>query len=302
MNHDSSLPKRGRKIPRKPRWGIYGGNAMIEDYEYDAEPRPVLYQQEGKNSLKNLDFVLMCRAVLIAATITSFNPGTFAQKQASQPSNTNQQQVFSQNAAAERIVNLDVLKNEVKQYHDCTCTCGCYARDLDAQADRAIAFLRRRAAQKRVTKKLAVVLDIDETSLTNYKELQQSGFNYVQRDWNAWIDAAQAPAIPGTLRLYKEAQKLGVNVIFITGRSESQRAATERNLSNQGFTNWQKLILRPASAALQSTTAYKSSMRAQIVREGYKLVLNVGDQWSDLKGTPEAEFSIKYPDPYYLIP
>jgi acid phosphatase len=228
--------------------------------------------------------------------------GAVAQQHAAQQSDDGKQHQFSQNAAAERIVNLDVLKNEVKQYHDCTCTCGCYARDLDAQADRAVAFLRRRATQKRVTKKLAVVLDIDETSLTNYKELQQSGFNYVQRDWNAWIDAAQAPAIPGTLRLYKEAQKLGVNVIFITGRSESQRAATERNLSNQGFTNWQKLILRPASAALQSTTAYKSSMRAQIVREGYKLVLNVGDQWSDLKGTPEAEFSIKYPDPYYLIP
>jgi len=238
----------------------------------------------------------------MVAMIGSFNPGTFAQKQASQPSNINHQQVFSQNAAAERIVNLDVLKNEVKQYHDCTCTCGCYARDLDAQADRAIAFLRRRAAQKRAAEKLALVLDIDETSLSNYKQMQQSGFSYVNNDWNAWIDTAQAPAIPGTLRLYKVAQKLGVSVIFITGRSESQRAATERNLSNQGFTNWQKLILRPALAASQSTTAYKSAMRAQIVGEGYKLVLNVGDQWSDLKGAPEAEFSVKYPDPFYLIP
>jgi hypothetical protein len=43
-------------------------------------------------------------------------------------------------------------------------------------------------------------------------------------------------------------------------------------------------------------------MRAQIVGEGDKLVLNVGDQWSDLKGSPEAELSVKYPDPYYLIP
>ncbi|MGA2168667.1 MAG: hypothetical protein ABSG62_10675 [Terracidiphilus sp.] len=29
---------------------------------------------------------------------------------------------------------------------------------------------------------------------------------------------------------------------------------------------------------------------------------NPGDQWSDLKGKPEAEFSVKYPDPYYYIP
>jgi hypothetical protein len=43
-------------------------------------------------------------------------------------------------------------------------------------------------------------------------------------------------------------------------------------------------------------------VRAGIVAEGYTIVLNVGDQWSDLKGKPEAEFSVKYPDPYYFIP
>ena len=34
---------------------------------------------------------------------------------------------------------------------------------------------------------------------------------------------------------------------------------------------------------------------------GYRIVLNVGDQWSDLRGKPEAEYSVKYPDPYYFI-
>jgi acid phosphatase len=257
--------------------------------------------RERKNSLKHRVLIQIFRAILTIASIVSADFPAFAQ-QTAQQAGTKPRQVFSQNVAAERIVNLDVLKNKIKQYHDCTCTCGCYARDLDAQADRAIAFLRRRAARKGATEKLALVLDIDETSLSNYAELQQSGFNYVKRDWNAWIDEAQAPVIPGTLRLYKEAQKLGVSVLFITGRSELQRAATERNLTTQGFTDWQKLILRPASAASQSTTAYKSSMRAQLVREGYKLVLNVGDQWSDLQGQPEAEFSVKYPDPFYLIP
>ncbi len=242
---------------------------------------------------KQVSITMVLAPILAMAAAST---GAFAQQA------TAGQHVVSQNVAAERIVNLDVLKKKVKQYHDCTCACGCYAHDLDMQADRAIAFLRRRAAGKRANEKLALVLDIDETSLTNYEELLQSGFNYTKRDWDAWIDTAKAPVIPGTLRLYKEAQKLGVGVFFITGRPESQRAVTERNLSSQGYTNWRKLILRPASAASQSTTAYKSSMRAQIVGEGYKLVLNVGDQWSDLKGAPEAEFSVKYPDPYYLIP
>ncbi len=52
-------------------------------------------------------------------------------------------------ATAEHIPNLDALKTELREYHDCTCKCGCYAHDIDVQADRAIAFLRRRAAHRR---------------------------------------------------------------------------------------------------------------------------------------------------------
>ena len=63
--------------------------------------------------------------------------------------------VISSNVAAERIPNLGTLKTEVKQYYDCTCKCGCYAHDLDTQADRAIAFLRQRAAHRRPDEKLA---------------------------------------------------------------------------------------------------------------------------------------------------
>ena len=256
---------------------------------------------EWTYTLNKLSHAISMFAVAVA--MANLGDCAIAQQSANaQQSAPRQQHVFSENVAAERIGNLDVLKDKLKRYHDCTCTCGCYAHDLDLQADRAIAFLRSRVAHKRANEKLAMVLDIDETSLTNYSEMLRSGFNYVTRDWDVWVDTASAPAIPGTLRLYKEAQRVGVSVFFITGRPESQRAATERNLKAQGYTNWQKVILRPVSAAKETTTEYKSSMRARIVGEGYKLVLNVGDQWSDLKGNPEAEYSVKYPDPYYLIP
>jgi predicted secreted acid phosphatase len=204
-------------------------------------------------------------------------------------------------AAAERIPNLDSVVTELKQYHDCTCTCGCYAHDLDMQADRAIAFLRRRAARRTPGEKLAVVLDIDETSLSNYTELLSTSFVWNASAFDAWVKTAAAPAIPGTLRLAKEAQRLNIPVFFITGRSDSETAATESNLHAQGY-SWQQLNLRPASTKGESVTQYKSGVRAQIAAQGYKIVLNVGDQWSDLKGAPEAEFSVKYPNPYYLIP
>jgi len=205
-------------------------------------------------------------------------------------------------ATAERIANLDDLKAQLRQYHECTCKCGCYAKDLDRQAQQAIDFLCTRAAQRSPEEKLALVLDIDETTLSNYEEMQKVDFAYNSKVFSAWVETAKAPAIPGTLRLYQEAQRLGVQVFFITGRPDTQRAATERNLRSQGFQNWRQLAMRSPAQAKQATPAYKSAARAAIQVQGYKIVLNVGDQWSDLKGQPEAEFSVKYPDPFYFIP
>lgn len=247
--------------------------------------------------LRNLAAVLMMGTATIAATAQQ-TAAAAQQKAASGP----QGPVFSVNARAEGLQNLDALKKDLKQYHECTCTCGCYARDLDRQADRAIAFLRRRAAHPRPQEKLAMVFDIDETSLTNWQLLVGEDFAYHKAASDAWNETGQAPAIPGTLRIEKEAQRLGVTVFFITGRPERERAITEQNLKAQGFDGWQELALRSAAMEGKSAEVYKSSVRAGIVADGYRIVLNVGDQWSDLKGKPEAEFSVKYPNPYYFIP
>lgn len=208
---------------------------------------------------------------------------------------------FSSDPAAERIPNLDKLKQELRQYHDCTCKCGCYDHDIDLQANKAIAFLRRRAAHRRPDEKLALILDIDETTLSNYIEETGADFAYKAKAFDTWVQSAQATAIPGTLHLYKEAEQLGVTIFFITGRPETERIATERNLRAQGFDHWKLLVMRPATGS-QTIGEFKQKTRAEISAQGYTLALNVGDQWSDLRGKPEAEFSVKYPDPFYLIP
>jgi hypothetical protein len=208
--------------------------------------------------------------------------------------------IFSTDSAAERIPNFDQLVSELKQYHECTCTCGCYAHDLDIQADRAIGFLRKRAARRSPNEKLAVILDIDETSLSNYEEMLQQSYLYDAKAFDAWVNTAQAPAIPGTLRIDKEAKQLGVEVFFITGRHENERPATEKNLRAVGY-EWKSLTMCPQSQDCHIAENYKSAARAAIVAQGYTIVLNAGDQWSDLKNKPEAEFSVKYPNPYYFI-
>jgi acid phosphatase len=202
----------------------------------------------------------------------------------------------------EHVANLGTLKLQLQRYYVCTCTCGCYAKELDHQDQLAIDFLDRRARQPAHAGKLAVVLDIDETALTNYQEMAGADYGYNSTDFNAWVLTAQAPAIPGTLRLYREATRLGVSVFFITGRKDTQRAATEQNLKSAGYTGWQGLILRSPSQAKEATIAFKSEARQTIVDAGYRIILSVGDQFSDLTGKPAAELSVKLPNPFYYIP
>jgi acid phosphatase len=255
-------------------------------------------------------FILKKHLILLAALYFALAPAILIAQQAPQSASkavaahkAAPQSVpnTSTYAPAERIPNLDDLKAELKRYYACTCKCGCYAKDLDRQADRAITFLRIRAAHPRAGEKLALVLDIDETTLSNYEEMVNAGFAYNKTAFDEWLETAKSPAIPGTLRLFNEAKRLGVKVFFITGRTESERAATELNLHNQGFEDWQELTMRQPTQASATAQTYKSAVRAAIAAEGYKIVLNVGDQWSDLRGAPEAEFSVKYPDPFYFL-
>jgi len=198
--------------------------------------------------------------------------------------------------------NLGLLKAKLKSYHDCTCTCGCYVSSLARQDGVALAYLEQRVAHARHGEKLALVLDIDETSLSNYPEMAAEDFGFVQKDWDKWAESAKAAAIPGTLKLEEKAEQLGVAVFFITGRADTLRAATEKNLLAAGYSSWAGLTLRSKDELHEATIPYKSAAREQIVQQGYTIILSVGDQWSDLRGSPQAEYSVKLPNPFYYIP
>jgi acid phosphatase len=202
----------------------------------------------------------------------------------------------------ERIDNLGRLKQDIKNYYACTCTCGCYRAELDEQAERALQFLKERLQHRKPGERLAIVLDIDETSLSNYAYYQRWDFGFDSTTWGQWVQEARATAIPGTLRVFKEAKARGVGVFFITGRGEAQRAATESNLRSTGYDHWDGLTLRAPDQANMPTIEYKSAARQKIASQGYTLLLNIGDQLSDLQGTPSAELNIKMPDPFYYIP
>jgi acid phosphatase len=212
------------------------------------------------------------------------------------------QQPQQQKLAGDAIPNLGEVKAQIRHYYNCDGTNGCYEADLEQQATKAIDFLKQRVATKKPGEKLAMVLDIDETSLSNYAYYSLTDFGYESGRFDMWALSADAPPIRPTLAVFNTARELGVSVFFITGRGDLQRFATEQNLLRAGYKNWEGLTLRAPAEATKKTIDYKSAARKKITDQGYKLVLNIGDQQSDLAGDPQAEMSLKLPNPFYFIP
>ena len=111
---------------------------------------------------------------------------------------------------------------------------------------------------------------------------------------------ATTRSIAPTLELYRFARKKGVEAFFITGRPDVVRTPTETNLNAVGYDQGYTLTTKPAEA--HSTIEYKSGERARIEEElGFTILVNVGDQDSDLAGG-HARRAFKLPNPMYFIP
>ena len=201
--------------------------------------------------------------------------------------------------------NVDDAKIAALAYHDS----GQYARDLVTVADKAAEWIRDRAGS---AAKPAFILDVDETALSNWEVLKRDDFGRpvpgacaptldTPCGWAAWDLLGRDPAIEPTLRAFNLARSLNVTVFFITGRPESQRAATERNLLDVGYGGFAKLYLVPEGAHFASAADFKAPIRAQIEQAGYTIIANMGDQPSDLIGG-HAERKFLLPDPFYRVP
>lgn len=94
---------------------------------------------------------------------------------------------------------------------------------------------------------------------------------------------------------------MNVAVFFITGRPESQRAATERNLTSVGYDGYAKLYMAPDNAHFTSAVDFKAPIRAEIEQTGYTIIENMGDQPSDLLGGHSRKDYL-LPDPFYRVP
>jgi predicted secreted acid phosphatase len=194
--------------------------------------------------------------------------------------------------------DLATIKKQLIEYHDS----GEYYRQIDAVIKEAVYYLQFRLNQNARLKnqmKLAIVLDIDETALSNYTDMLHLNFGGTLEEINDLANDGHNTAIPGIKALYNFASQHHVAVFFVTGRKEYQREATERNLKTVGYAHWDGLFMK-ANDSQQPLSLFKAVMRKQIIKMGYDIVLNIGDQLSDLDGG-YADMNFKLPNPYYRI-
>lgn len=206
---------------------------------------------------------------------------------------------------AHRPMPLYEAERAVAEYIDS----GLYLRDVATVVREAREYIVARAVAGAAN--LAVVLDIDETALSNWPAYKLNNYSRILHgpcdlyDGPCGIFAYQtlgvSPAIEPTLELVRTASRLGLKVYFLSGRSERMRATTARNLREAGF-SFDGLIMYPdGEEKLSSAARFKAAERARLEARGLKIVLCMGDQLSDLTGG-HCERAFKLPNPVYYLP
>jgi len=195
-------------------------------------------------------------------------------------------------------LNLSILKNELIQYHDS----GEYMKDVKTIFQQAQSYITQQAKQSK-SRKIALILDIDETCLSNYDDLIARDFmNDYQRIHRDTLKADATPILP-SLRLFNTAKKQHIHVFFISGRYEFERKVTIKNLHHAGFNGWDGLLLQSNNQYGKKGTIenFKIAARKEITKKGYTIIANIGDQPTDLSGG-YARKTFKVPNPFYYSP
>lgn len=148
------------------------------------------------------------------------------------------------------------------------------------------------------SKKKAVVLDVDETTLDNMPfnaMLVREGKDWNKPDWAAWVQASKAKPVPGVVKFIARARLLGFRPVFITNRACNKdagydaqgkpkdcalRKPTIDNLANVlGYRPEDEDVLMQYDKESRNDDD-KQERRAQVART-YRIAMLIGDDLND---------------------
>lgn len=145
-------------------------------------------------------------------------------------------------------------------------------------------------AQKRPAGSWAVVLDIDETVLSNidYQAmLERKGASFSYGSWRDWVEERSARPVPDVFAFMHRVQSLGGHVAFVTNRMDYEREATIDNLSSYGFVDGHDYTVL-LTRSWPDGSGNKNSRFEQVERQlsasertAVTTIAYLGDQWTD---------------------
>ncbi len=101
----------------------------------------------------------------------------------------------------------------------------------------ALKYVEKEAKQ-REPGSWAVVLDVDETVLSNVEyhiALDRSASKFTPGSWRDWVEERSAAPVPDAFTFMHRVQDIGGEVAFVTNRMDYEKAATIDNLSMYGL-------------------------------------------------------------------
>ncbi|MGE7437127.1 HAD family acid phosphatase [Kitasatospora sp. NPDC001175] len=133
--------------------------------------------------------------------------------------------------------------------------------DVNAVAKPLMSYVQQRLAGSKPGDHLALVLDIDNTSLASHYD--------------------PGKPVKPVLAVTQYAHQHGAAILFATYRSDSSRRSTTMELHNAGYTV-DGLCMKTKSGAGKADV--KLSCRESFEKQGYTLVANIGNNDTDFKG------------------
>jgi HAD superfamily, subfamily IIIB (Acid phosphatase) len=245
--------------------------------------------------------------------------------------------------SASQITNIDILRQEIKNYYGDPTGTGVvgvdsyYWQEAESIANAGTTWLSARAKAKAPSGMKAIVMDVDDTTLTTWNYELSVNWAYTFASNSVYVNGQLFEAVPGMVEMANRAATHGYAIFYITGRGQAQEAATLGNLTVDGvgvdagypvpttlslpgggtldglFTkpsvgSYPDYLNKPefcgsaiTAGVSCATIGYKSGTRAYIESLGYEIVANFGDQYSDLEGG-YADKAFKMPNPNYYLP
>ena len=221
------------------------------------------------------------------------------------------------------IPNIDSVKSTIRTYYNATNGIADKSRSPYISEMKSIArsqwrYLDRVQRQARKQhKRPAIVFDADDTTLWTYDmEDAAMHFNFDPALQDVWVQDKRFPATPSMVKFVNQARERA-------SRSSADRpqrrpeeghhqeppqgrlpGVQQAHLLHQVDRDGREpaavvhQVRRPRSARRSSTRPAPASTSRRL---GYDIVLNVGDQWSDLQGG-YADRVLKLPNPTYFLP